>query len=55
MRWLIVAIVAVMIVGGGAAWLVRGRVVEVSGDGVATATAVPLGRLLRVRSFLPRR
>lgn len=55
LSWLLVAIVAVMIVGGGVAWLVRGRVVEVSGDGVATATAIPLFPTLVASTPLPTR
>ena len=53
MRWLLAAILAVFIVGGGVAWLVRGRVVEVSGDGAATATAVPMVPTIAVGTVLP--
>ena len=53
LSWLLVAIVAVMIVGGGVAWLVRGRVVEVNGDGVAPATAVPLVATVAVGTAIP--
>ena len=55
LSWLLVAIVAVMIVGGGVAWLVRGRVVEVSGDGVATATTIPLVPTVAAGTPLPTR
>lgn len=53
MRWLLVAIIAVITVASGVAWLVRGRVVEVIGDGVATATAVPLVATVAVGTVLP--
>lgn len=55
LTWLLLAVVAVVVVGGGVAWLVRSGVVDVSGDGVVTATAVPLVPPVATGTPLPTR
>ena len=53
MRWVLLAIIVVIIVGSGVAWLVQGRIGLVNQDGVVPATAVTLVRTESVGTILP--